>query len=175
MTYNIDTEISIKTKDDTTLERLDDFKYLGAWIDNTEKDIKIRKALAWQACNKLTKIWKSTLPGKIKIKLLSATVESVLLYGSETWTLTNKLEKQLDGCYTRMLRAAVNVHWSQHMTNEELYGGLPKISHKIQVRRLKLAGHCCRHKEELAAKLVLWTPTHGQTCRGRPRSLLLSC
>ncbi len=39
----------------------------------------------------------------LKLQLSIATVESVLLYGCEEWTLTSVLEKQLDGCYTRML------------------------------------------------------------------------
>ena len=30
---------------------------------------------------------------------------SILLYGCTTWTLTKRLEKKLDGNYTRMLRA----------------------------------------------------------------------
>ena len=101
------------TRDGSQLEKVQDFKYLGSWIDSTEKDIKIRKAEAWRALNKLNKIWKSNLSRGIKISLLSSAVESVLLYGSDTWTLTEKLSSQLDGCYTRMLRTAVNIHWNQ--------------------------------------------------------------
>ena len=29
------------------------------------------------------------------------------------------MEKQLDGCYTRLLRAAVNVSWKDHISNKE--------------------------------------------------------
>ena len=32
---------------------------------------------------------------------------------------------------------------------------------------LNLAGHCVRHKEEMAHNLVLWTPTRGKRRRGR--------
>ena len=46
---------------------------------------------------------------KFKIKTFLATVEAVLLYGSETWTLTKALTKQFDGCYTRMLRMVYNI------------------------------------------------------------------
>ena len=49
-----------------------------------------------------------------------ACVESVPLYGSEDWTLTKSLEKQLNGCYSRLLRMVFNVHWKEHVTNEEL-------------------------------------------------------
>ena len=104
----------------------------------------------------------------IRSALLSSAVESVLLYASGTWTLTEKLSSQLDGCYTRMLRTALNIHWNQLLTNEQLYGSLPKISEKIRRRRLKLAGHCRRSDGEIAANLVLWTPKHGQRKQGRP-------
>ena len=168
MAYNQTTEASITATDGEVLEVVQDFKYLGAWVSSTEADIKIRKGQAWRALNKLNAIWHSSLSRSIKISLLAATVESVLLYGCESWTMTAKLEKQLDGCYTRMLRAALGVHWSQHMTNEELYGKLPKLTTKIRERRLKFAGHCYRREEELASKLLLWEPTHGERKRGRP-------
>jgi len=87
MTYNIGDIVNIKAKDGSELERVDDFKYLGSWVDNSNKDIKTRKALAWNACHKLKIIWKSTLKKKLKIRLLCSTVESVLLYGCETWAL----------------------------------------------------------------------------------------
>ena len=80
---------------------------------------------------KLTKIWKSSLSRRLKLRLFAAPVESVLLYGCESWTVTPKMEKELDGRYTRMLRTVLNVNWKQHMTNAELYDNLPKISQKI--------------------------------------------
>ena len=77
---------------------------------------------------------------KIKTRLFIATVEYVLLYGAETWTLTNASWKQLNGYYTRMLRLAYNVSLKEHMTNETLYNKLPDIYLKIQRRRMHLAG-----------------------------------
>ena len=111
---------------------------------SSEQDIKVRKALAWDACHKLNRVWSSPLKSNIKVRLFLATVESVLLYGSNTWTLTKKFEQQLDGTYTRMLRKALNVSWRQHTTNEELYKNLQNVSKKIAERRLRLAGHCLR-------------------------------
>ena len=80
-----------------------DFVYLGAWIATTERDLRVRKAKAWAACHKLKKMWKSDLRRGLQIRLFVATVESILLYGSETWTLTESLKKRIDGCYTRKL------------------------------------------------------------------------
>ena len=106
-------------------------KYLGAWIDDSPKDVKTRKAQAWVACNKLNKIWKSTLKKSIKIRIFTATVESVFLYGSETWTVNKTTKKIINGAYTRMLRTAMNISWRDHVTNKELYGSLPPLSIKV--------------------------------------------
>ena len=69
--------------------------------------------------------------------------------------------------YTRMLRMAFNASWKDKITNAELYDGLPKLSTKVATRRMKLAGHCIRHPEEEASKLVLWEPDRGVRNVGR--------
>ena len=109
----------------------------------------------------------------LKVRFFIATIESILLYGCEAWTLTEAMERSLDGTYTRMLRKALNVHWSSHTRNEELYGELPRVSDKIASRRLHLAGHCFGHPELSARPLVLWEPSHGHRGRGRPRATLI--
>ncbi|KAL5247556.1 hypothetical protein ACHWQZ_G019436 [Mnemiopsis leidyi] len=163
-----DEEANIKSSSGRQLKHVKDFKYLGSWIATTEKDIRTRKAKAWAACHKLMKVWKSNLRRSMKIRLFVATVESILLYGSETWTLTESLSKQIDGCYTRMLRMALDVNWKQHLTNKEVYGTLPRATMKIQERRMRLAGHLKRHPELTASSLLLWEPKHGARTRGRP-------
>ena len=125
--FNHDSPVEIKVKNGNTLKIMENFKYLGAWMESTEKDFAVRKSLAWSSCHKLKKVWSSKLSRKIKVRLFITTVESVLLYGSEAWTLTKKLTKQLDGCYTRMIRMALNVSWKSHLTNGQLYGELPKV------------------------------------------------
>ena len=80
--------------------------------------------------------------------------------GCTTWTLTKRLERRLDGNYTRMLRAVLNKSWRQHPTRLQLYGHLPPITKTIQVRRTRHAGHCWRSKDELISDVLLWTPTH---------------
>ena len=122
-----------------TLEIVHDFKYLGAWIAGSEQDFNIRKAQAWNACNSMTKIWNSKLPRNLKIKLFTTTVESVLTYGAETCTLTAKMRKEaLEGCYTRLLRKALDVSWQTHTTNKDIYVNLLPISERLRRRRLNL-------------------------------------
>ena len=160
--------VQLVAEDEEVIEQVADFKYLGSYVMSSTKDIKIRKAKAWKALNDMSKIWKSDISRHIKERFFYATVESVLLYGSETWTLTPAMVKSLDGCYTRMLRVVFDVSWRDHLTNAELYGTITKLSHKVTSRRLKLAGHCYRHPELPAHEVLLWQPKHGNRGRGRP-------
>ena len=77
-------------------------------ISSTEKDINTRQAKTGIAIDSLSVICKSNLADKIKRSFFQAVVVSILLYGCTTWTLTKRMEKKLDGNYTRMLRAILN-------------------------------------------------------------------
>ena len=103
MCYNQTGDIS--TQDRTSLKLVDKFTYLGSSVSSTEKDIDTRLTNAWTAINRLSIIWKSNLTDKMKCSFFQAAVVSILLYGCTTWTLTKRMEKKLDGNYTRMLRA----------------------------------------------------------------------
>ena len=136
MCYNQTGDIS--TLDGTPLKLVDKFPYLGSSVESTEKDIDTRLTKAWTAINRLSIIWKSDLTDKMKRSFFQETVASILLYGCTTWTLTKRLEKKLDGNYTRMLRAILNKSWRQHTTRHQLYGHLTPITKTIQVRRTRL-------------------------------------
>ena len=104
----------------------------------------------------------------MKHSFFQTAVTSILLYGGTTWTLTKRLEKKLDGNYTRILCAILNKSWRQHPTRHQLYGHLSPITKTIQVRRTRHAGHCWRSRDELIRDVLLWTPTHGRAKAGRP-------
>ena len=155
-TNNINYEI--KTLNNTVLGKVDDYKYLGSFISNSEKDFNTRKGMAWSACNDLHKIWVSNLTDKFKIQIFRAIVEPILLYGSETWTLSAKLEKRLDGTYTRLLMRAKNLSWKHHPRKDQIYGDLPQVSSLVKARRTQFAGHCFRASNEVVSSLILWKP-----------------
>ena len=163
MCYNQTGDIS--TLERTPLKLVDKFTYHGSSISSNEKDIDTRLTKAWTAINRLSIIWKSDLTDKMKRSFFQAAVASILLYGCTTWTLTKRLEKKLDGNYTRMLRAILNKSWRQQPTRHQLYGHLPPIT---KVRRTRHAGHCWRSRDELKSDVLLWTPTYGQAKAGRP-------
>ena len=158
----------ISTLDGTSLKLVDKFTDLRSSVSSTEKDINTRLTKTWTAIDRLSIIWKSDLTDKMKRSFFQAAVVSILLYGCTTWTLTKRLEKKLDGNYTRMLWAILNKSWRQHPTKHELYVHLPPITKTIQVRRTRHAGHCWRSKDELISDVLLWTPAYGQARTGRP-------
>ena len=158
----------ISTLEGTSLKLVDKFTYQGSIVSSTEKDIDTRITKAWTAIDKLSIIWKSDRTDKMKCSFFQAAVVSILLYGCTTWTLTKRLEKKLDGNYTRMLRAILNKSWRQHPTRHQLYGHLPTITKTIKVRRTRQTGHCWRSRDELISDVLLWTPTYGRAKAGRP-------
>ena len=127
-----------------------------------------RVTKTWTAIDRRLIIWKSDLTDKMKRSFFQAVVVSILLYGCTTWPLTKRLEKKLDGNYTRMLRAILNKSWRQHPIKHQLYGHLPPITKTIQVRRTRHAGHWWRSRDELISNVILWTPTYGRAKAGWP-------
>ena len=130
--------------------------------------VALQASICAVAIDKLSIIWKSDLTDKMKRSFFQTAVVSILLDGCTTWTLTKRLEKKLDGNYTRLLRAILNKSWRQHPTRHQLYGHLPPITKTIQVRRTRHAGHCWRSRDELISDVLLWTPIHGRAKAGQP-------
>ena len=77
-------------------------------------------------------------------------------------------EKKLDGNYTRMLQAILNMSWKQHPTKQQLYGHLPPITKTIKIGQTRHMGHCWRSRNELMSNVLLWTPSHGWAKAERP-------
>ena len=110
MCYNQTGDIS--TQDGTSLKLVDKSTYLGCSVSTEKKkDIDTWLTKAWTAINRLSITWKSNLTDKMKRSLFQAAVVSILLYGCTTWTLTKRLEKKLDGNYTRILLAILDKSW----------------------------------------------------------------
>ena len=125
--------------------------------------------MAWAACNAMHKIWSSNLSRAFKLEIFKAAIEPILLYGSETWTLSRKLEKRLDGTFTRLLIRVQNLSWKRHPTRREIYGTIPPVSAIVKARRVQFAGHCLRAENETISSLLLWQPK-SRTPRGRKLS-----
>ena len=158
----------VSTLGGSSLKLVDKFIYLGSSVSSTEKDIDTQLPTSWTATDRLSVIWKSELTDKMKRSFFQAAVVSALPYGCTTWTLTKRMEKKLNGNYTRMLQAILNKSWRQHPTKPQLYGHQPPITKTMKVRRTRHAGHCWRSRDELISDVLLWTPSYGRAKAGRP-------
>ena len=162
-----DSDFVIKSLNNTLLKMVSDYVYLGSYISSSEKDFMTRKGMAWTACNALHKIWTSNLSRDFKLKIFKAAIEPILLYGSETWTLSKRLEKRLDGTYTRLLMRVQHLSWKSHPTKQMIYRNIPPVSAIVKSRRVQFAGHCFRAENEIISTLLLWKPSQS---RGRSLS-----
>ena len=105
----------------------------------------------------------------MKRSFFQAALVSILLYRCTTWTLHKRIEKKLDGNYTRLLGAILNKSWRQYPTKQQLlYGHLPPITKTILVRRTRHAKHCWRSRDELISDVLQCTPSHGRAKAGQP-------
>jgi hypothetical protein len=132
-------------------------KYLGSLL-GTEEDIKRRKQLAMAAFIQHKHTLTSTkISLKIRTRIFNAYVTSIFLYNSEIWTLSKKMETQIDTFQRNILRKMLNIKWPHKISNEELYTRTneKEWSAKIRLRRLKWLGHLMRLPEESPARLAL--------------------
>ena len=56
-----------------------------------------------------------------------------------------------------MIRRVYDISLRQHLTIQQVYGNLPRITSVVRQRRLKLEDHVSRHNEP-ARKLITWRP-----------------
>ena len=91
------------------LDEVDSFKYLGAVVtDQGSKPEVLSRIAQTTALARLKTIWSDKhISLSSKIRLIRSLVTSVLLYASETWTLTADILKKLQAtemrCYRKLL------------------------------------------------------------------------
>ncbi len=102
-------------------ERPEDWKkckYLENILDSAE-DIKRRKQLARSPFIHHKHTLTSSKPTmKIRIRIFNAYITSTFSYNSELWTLTNKMEQQIDTFQRNILWKMLNIKWPHKITNK---------------------------------------------------------
>ena len=145
---------------DTIINRVDDYKYLGSWLMDTEKEFNCRKGQAWSAITKLDKIWKSKkFSRNMKILFFTALIESIFFYNSSTWTISSTFLAKIVGAYNRLLRYALNISWTEKVTNAKAFKDLESCEERLRRFRLSLAGHCWRSNtycKQPVCDLLFW-------------------
>ena len=82
------------------------------------------------------------------MQIFHVVVVSILRYGCPTWSLIERMEKNLDGNHTRMVRVIPNNLWKQDPQKQFLYRYLPSL------KRTTHADHSWRSKNELMIDIL---------------------
>jgi len=108
------------TVDGETIEGVDEFVYLGSKQTSDgycRSEIMRRIGLASAVMSSLRSVWNNRqLCVDTKVHVYRSLVQSVLLYGSETWTLLASDIKKLEAFHLRCQRQLLCVSWRDHIT-----------------------------------------------------------
>jgi len=159
------------------LNVVDKFSYLGSIVNSSnnlddEINQRIRKALtnfgqlsSW--------VWKNHhLAIKLKIKVYTACILSVLLYSRETWCTYCRQENRLIAFHFRCLRSILGVSWRDHVPNSTILHltGSYDLTTIIRQRRLRCLGHVHHMEDGRLPKDILYSEFYNAPCRtGRPK------
>ena len=163
------------TIDNKNIEEVQEFVYLGSKITtdgNSEMDVLHRLSKARGAFAVLRNIWRSSRIGtKTKLKIFKSNVLGVLLYGAESWKVSQSVCHKIDVFQTRCLRRILKIFWPRTISNEELYRrtNTAPLSVEIKRRRWRWIGHINRMALNAIPRVAMrWTPA-GKRKRGRPK------
>ena len=161
--------------DGVEIDVVKEFCYLGDVLSckgGSERAVRARIASAWRKWKDLASLLRNRhVPLKCRGHVYSACIRPVLLYGAESWALTQHLAQQLRSFDRRMLRYMTGVSLSDRVDSAEVAGrcGLKQLEVVLRERRLRWFGHVKRRTEEEPIHRVLNVAVEGPRPRGRPR------
>jgi hypothetical protein len=142
------------------------FKYLGGVVDTSascgaEVTARISKAKARFA--QMQRVWGvRKLKVSLKMQCFRAYVLPVLLFGSETWALTQKNADRLEVVHNDCLRQILHVCRSDQHSNEHIRAkcGTVSLAEYLKAHRLRWLGHVLRMGEERYPHQALFSLLH---------------
>ena len=156
------------------IEEVNNFCYLGEVLDTSqgpESAVKYRIFTAWNKWKDLASLLvNKIIPLRSRIDLYCACIRSAMLYGSETWALTEGLERRLESNELRMLRYMTGVTWHDKISNEKVRSRckINKLGNEIRRRRLRWFGHVKRKEGGNLIEEVMNKKLNVSSPRGRP-------
>ncbi|XP_077287784.1 uncharacterized protein LOC143912378 [Arctopsyche grandis] len=154
---------------DKNIELVHQYKYLGCWLNDQwdhSQEIKIRIEMARNAFFKMRDLLcNRDFNLDLRMRILHCYVLSVLLYGVESWTMTQATEKKLAAfemwCFRRMLR----IPWVDRVRNEEVLNRMKRKRELLSVvkrRKLRYLGHVMRNPKYEIIQLILQGKVQGK-------------
>ena len=162
------------------LDNVFKFKYLGSIKTEDaycSTDIRARIGMAKQRMTELNNIWRDeNININLKLRLLRCLVWTVMVYGSEGWTLRKQDETRLESAEMWMYRRLLRVKWQDKRTNDSILKELNvqrQILNEVKKRKMTYFGHTCRNKKCTLMKECIQGSLEGLRKRGRPRTSYL--
>ena len=163
------------TLNNQPVERVSEFLYLGSIVTEdggAAKDVESRIKKARGAFLQLNRIWNSHIYSNVtKLNIFNVCVLSVLLYGCETWLVTEYIKHKIQVFVNRCLRRIFRIFWPRKIRNTELWKKANMKEMNLQVRKRKFGwiGHTLRKDpSEIPYRALVYNP-QGSRKRGRPR------
>jgi len=160
------------------IEQVSSFNYLGALVNSEGRckpEIRRRIALSKDAFNRLRPLFTDRkLSRRIKIRVMKSFVWSVLLYGCESWTLTNETKRNLEAAEMWFYRRMLKISYVERVTNEEIMRRMEtrrELLYIVEKRQQKFLGHIIRKGG--TEDLCLAGRLPGKKARGGQRKLFL--
>ena len=169
------------------IQVVDTFAYLGSDTNgcgDSSKEVRLRIAKAFGAFNKLmTPLWRQhDVSMRTKARIYDASVRSVLLYASETWTLKEADIKRLSVFEHKCWRRILGIRYTDHITNTEVRARFhhPTLLRDIiKARQIRWLGHILRMTPQRLPRQALssqkqtgWLRPRGGVCKTWLRTLL---
>ena len=121
------------------IKRSSDFCYLGSIVaenTGTGREVNARIQKARGLFSKLRIVWLSkSLRKDTKIRIFNACVKSVLLYGCETWLVTNEIQCKIQTFVNRCLRFILRIWWPNIISNKEQWKATGKEDINLEIRK----------------------------------------
>lgn len=165
------------TINEKAVEQVSTYTYLGTilneqWDHSQEIKTRIEKARA--AFIQMSKLFKThNLNLKLKLRLLRCYIFSILLYGVESWTLTEATTKKLEAFELWTYRRILKISWMDKISNTRVLQKLNKereIMHTVKRRKLEYLGHIMRNETKYKLlKCILQGKVQGKRSIGRRR------
>ena len=176
-----DTDLSdIELGDQYFIPIVDKSCYLGSIItrnctDEADVDNRIEKAGAAFGALRKPLFSSTSVTHQAKCMVYVALILAILLYGAESWCLTEQFYKRLRNFHARCIRVMCRVNrrhtFEQHISNAELRRrlGVHSIDTYITRHQLRWAGHIARMPANRLPRMMLSSWVRAKRPRGAPQ------
>ena len=135
---------------DTKMPRVNEFKYLGATVQENgscEREVKKRVQAGWNRWRRVSGvICDRRLPARVKGKVYSSVVRPAMVYGLEMVAVTKKQVEEMEVTEMKMLRFTMGVTRKDKIRNEYITSTIKveRLGMKMREGRLRWYGHVMR-------------------------------